>query len=684
MKKLQTEFTKNITIGIVATIVLLVLLYKGITNYIINQEINKIKFETNTIIYYRHYLAKIAANVKTDNINIFKITPAYITNQIARILRKKEDFYIRQVSDRYRNVNDKPNQYELNVINYFKTHKNVNEFYKLNSKNSSFKEKNIYYAKPLYIEKSCLKCHGNPKTDVPPRLYKKLTALYGNRAFGYKIGELRGIISIDVPYSKIITEINKIFFYLVIVVFIFFMIGIYLFMKVGKNIKNDIDTILFHFKDLKTYKTINEKFNFIEFKELSKIINKAIIKLKKSQGELYAKLYFNPLTNLPNRNKFIENIKDKKYPVVILNIDKFKEINLYFGEKTADKLIIEVANRLKKYKKHLNYNLYHLSIDEFGILFKDKDIDEIQLKHILEHLLKLLETLYYVESNEIIIRFRMGVSFYKREYLRATSALDEAKDNKKDIVFAKDSKFLDKTREHQKWLKKLQIAMDNDKIVPFFQPIVGQDENLIKYEALVRLIDEEDKIISPFFFLDVAKKSRLYLELTKRMFNKSIALMNEKNIALSLNLTLEDIEDEEMRKFIFNKISEIKNKSLLTIEIVESEDVRENEIVKDFLLDLKKEGVLIYIDDFGSGYSNFDYIIKLLPDGVKIDGSLIKNILTDKNSEIIVRTIISFAKEMNIKIIAEFVENEEIFEMLKEMGVDYFQGYYFSAPKGEI
>jgi len=139
-----------------------------------------------------------------------------------------------------------------------------------------------------------------------------------------------------------------------------------------------------------------------------------------------------------------------------------------------------------------------------------------------------------------------------------------------------------------------------------------------------------------------------------------------------------------MRKFILEKVNSLKDKSKITFEIVESEDVRESEIFKEFLRILKEKGCSIYIDDFGSGYSNFDYILKLYPDGVKIDGSLIKNILEDKNSKVIVKTVISFAKEMNIKTVAEFVENEEIFNLLKEMGVDYFQGYYFSPPKPTI
>jgi EAL domain-containing protein (putative c-di-GMP-specific phosphodiesterase class I) len=122
----------------------------------------------------------------------------------------------------------------------------------------------------------------------------------------------------------------------------------------------------------------------------------------------------------------------------------------------------------------------------------------------------------------------------------------------------------------------------------------------------------------------------------------------------------------------------------MTFELVESEDIKESKFVKNYLSILQKLGADVYIDDFGSGYSNFDYLIKLTPTGIKIDGSLIKNILEDKNDEMLVRTIVDFAKKVNIKVVAEFVENEEIFELLKEIGVDYFQGYYFSPPIKEV
>jgi EAL domain-containing protein (putative c-di-GMP-specific phosphodiesterase class I) len=279
----------------------------------------------------------------------------------------------------------------------------------------------------------------------------------------------------------------------------------------------------------------------------------------------------------------------------------------------------------------------------------------------------------------------MGISFYEKDYIDAEMALSIAKENRKDIMFDENSlQVKSDYGKHIIWLKKLKSAIEDNRIVPFYQPIVDKNCKIVKYEALVRMIDEDGKVISPFFFLDVAKKSRLYLEITKIVIQKAFKVIKEKNISISVNLTLEDIESEDMREFIISEVRNCVNKEKITFEIVENEDVRESELVSQFMKELQNEGCQIYIDDFGSGYSNFDYLLKLNPNGVKIDGSLIKNILENKNNQIIVKTIINFAKETGIKTVAEFVENKEIFDKLREMGIDYYQGYYFSPPQKEI
>jgi EAL domain-containing protein (putative c-di-GMP-specific phosphodiesterase class I) len=123
-----------------------------------------------------------------------------------------------------------------------------------------------------------------------------------------------------------------------------------------------------------------------------------------------------------------------------------------------------------------------------------------------------------------------------------------------------------------------------------------------------------------------------------------------------------------------------EDRNRLVFEILESENLSDYDFLEEFVLKYKKLGVKIAIDDFGSGYSNFIRIIRLKPDYLKIDGSLIKNIDKDNNSYEIVKSIIAFSKTLNIKTIAEYVHSEEIFNLLLELDVDEFQGYYFGKP----
>ncbi|MFA7609853.1 MAG: EAL domain-containing protein [Sulfurimonas sp.] len=124
--------------------------------------------------------------------------------------------------------------------------------------------------------------------------------------------------------------------------------------------------------------------------------------------------------------------------------------------------------------------------------------------------------------------------------------------------------------------------------------------------------------------------------------------------------------------------------SKIVFEIVESEYIEKFEDVMRFIAKVKKYNCKIAIDDFGTGYSNFEYLIKLKADYLKIDGSLIKNIDKDKNAYIVVSTIVDFAKKLGMKTVAEFVESEEIFNIVKNLGIDYSQGYYFCEPKKDL
>lgn len=274
----------------------------------------------------------------------------------------------------------------------------------------------------------------------------------------------------------------------------------------------------------------------------------------------------------------------------------------------------------------------------------------------------------------------------KDELLKTANMVKKYSKISKDLSIYNKSLQIEKVYENNiLWTLKLKKALENDDIVPYYQPIYNVKINKIeKYEALARLKDENGDILSPFSFLDIAKKSKQYVRLTKKMVRKSIEYFKDKDCEFSINLTIEDIEKKEVSQFILEKLKEHNIASKVVFELVESEGIKNFEEVNEFIDKVKELGCKIAIDDFGSGYSNFDYLIKLNANYIKVDGSLIKDILVNKNNQEIVITIIDFAKRQGFKTIAEFVSSEEIFNKVKELGIDYVQGYYIGEPKATI
>jgi len=182
--------------------------------------------------------------------------------------------------------------------------------------------------------------------------------------------------------------------------------------------------------------------------------------------------------------------------------------------------------------------------------------------------------------------------------------------------------------------------------------------------------------------LDIAKKSKYYPQITNLVLEHSFKALENTDKDISINLSAIDIELKSTRRKILSLLEKYKEDSKRVVfELLEDESVKNFNVIKEFVKEVKKFGAKIAIDDFGAGYSNFERLIDFSPDILKIDGSLIRNILTNEYSLSVVKTIIAFAKERNIKTVAEFVESKEIYELLKELGVDYSQGYYFGRPK---
>ena len=389
-----------------------------------------------------------------------------------------------------------------------------------------------------------------------------------------------------------------------------------------------------------------------------------------------------------------------------MNIDRFGEINDLYGFNIGDSVIQKFASKTKRMldlffahnkskDKILKCEFYRLGADEFAVLF-----DFVGQKAMKEYLTDFADnsniiaekTKFVIDDVYIEIKITIGISSpqktatYKNDpksiVADASIALKNAKKEMRPYQVFNES--LDTRNEYSKNIeisKKLKKALQTGNIIAHYQPIQDINTKITeKYELLLRLIDENGSIISPLFFLEIAKKGRQYEALTKIAIKNAFEAAKKTGKNFSVNLSYEDISNKSLTNFLFDILSESGVGDKITFEILESESIKDYSKLQGFISELKQFGCKVAADDFGAGYSNFEHLIHLDLDYIKIDGSIVKNILTNDSSKIIAQTIVEFAKKLNIKTVAEYVSSEEIYDAVKEIGVDYAQGYYVGKP----
>ena len=407
--------------------------------------------------------------------------------------------------------------------------------------------------------------------------------------------------------------------------------------------------------------------------------------------ELRKQLFIDNLTQLPNRKKLFIDMENSNNDgaLLILNIDDFKEINDFYGQGVGDYILVEFAKRLQLFlEDEKNITLSRLSGDEFALLFAHRPSYR-SFMEVVNNLTKETEKMVFeYDQSEIFLRITIGGTMDPHDEMleKADIALKLAKEQKKYFLLYDEK--LDVKRqykENMEWVKKLKSAIKEDRIVPYFQPIFDtKTQKPVSYECLIRLIDTDDSVVSPYKFLDIAKKSKLYPQLTKIMVEKSCQYFQHKDTSFSVNLSINDILDVDMVAYIQKCVKKYDVNKKIVFEILETEGIDNYAEVSSFILSMKRLGCKISIDDFGSGYSNFEHILKLDIDYIKIDGSLIKNLDTDVNVQIVVETIVDFAKKLNLITIAEFVHNQAVFEKVKSLDIERVQGFYLGEPDKEI
>jgi PAS domain S-box-containing protein/diguanylate cyclase (GGDEF)-like protein len=411
-----------------------------------------------------------------------------------------------------------------------------------------------------------------------------------------------------------------------------------------------------------------------------------LTELKNTQNKIEQMAYRDALTGLCNKVRLEQLISfNTLQTLILLNIDNFSYINMSYGFEIGDKLLKKIAKELKE-----NFTVAHIcriDSDEFALLFNKKiDINK-KISNIQNYFYNKKIT---IENINLNISFSYGASSGRNNLLRNSAlALKQAKESGKNsfYIFDQDEDTINHA-QREKFIASnnlLHDALSNDNIVPYFQGIRNnKTKKITKFEALAR-IENSGEIISPFVFLEPAKLSGLLPEITKIMIDKSFKAMSSNSYTFSINITEEDLSKNYLLAYLEEKSLKYKIKSSRVIlEILEGISSHGKKNHTKQLMNIKAKGYSIAIDDFGSEYSNFERVLDLEIDFLKIDARYIKDIDTNTKSYEITKAIVFFAKNAGIPCIAEFVHNETVQKVIEKLGIDYSQGYLFWEPTPSI
>lgn len=408
-----------------------------------------------------------------------------------------------------------------------------------------------------------------------------------------------------------------------------------------------------------------------------------LTELKNTQKQMEFMAYHDSLTKLYNKTHLEKMLKSNKtQTLILLNVNNFNYINTAYGFETGDKLLVKLSEIL--YNKFGTDHTYRVHSDEFAILF-DKEIN-------IEEFVSRIQDYFYHTAIQIgtltlNISFTYGaVSSNTKLLQKGALALKKAKESgiNRLHIFDRSKDALD--QEHRELFIKannlLHRALGEERIIPYYQGIRdNKAQEIRKFEVLAR-IEEEGRIVSPYEFLEAARLSGLLPEITKVMIDKSFKEMSSKEYSFSINITEDDLSRNYLDEYLASKAEEYAiEPSRVSLEILEgvSAGGKKNHIKQ--LNALKEKGYSLAIDDFGAEYSNFERVLDLDIDFLKIDSKYIKDINVNPKSYEIVKAIAFFAKNANIPCIAEFVHCEAVQKIIEELEIDFSQGYYFSEPK---
>lgn len=415
-----------------------------------------------------------------------------------------------------------------------------------------------------------------------------------------------------------------------------------------------------------------------------------------------------PHTGLMNRKSFevllkiaLDEAKQRgvKHAFCHLALDQFKAVNDMLGHSAGDTFIERIADLLKQSINKRHDMLARIGGDEFGILFRETEpIEALRKSEILRNEIRRYEFVWDGQPHKItasigfvLINAQAGTTNRVLSIADTACRVAKSKGGNRLHVYRPDDVEVSKHRGQLVWIGRLKQAFERGQFQLYAQPIQPLEPREFlrpfhHYEILLRLFDADGKAISPDEFIPAAEYYSMMPKLDRwvvRELLKAVVVLIKKrsDLIFAINLSGQSLDDPDFLPFVLDAINRSGvPPAMLCFEITERVAISNFELARKFIDTLKLQGCSFSLDDFGTGVSSFSYLKELPVNYLKIDGSFIKDIITDDVGRAMVQSINQVGQLMAVKTIAEYVENEPIIHMLREMGIDFGQGYGISKP----